>query len=336
MMNEPDSKLDHLRREHTEDDDERWAAAHRRGNFLTGLCVVLAAAIVGLAWYAYPMLKTHDASLHNLPNLRQTVETIGDRVEEAEAKAADSSSAQQSLRDQVTDVSRNLRARIETVSKQASQSAEDTYHKLQAQIETEIQAQTERLANVNERVSRLESSRDADQVQIAQLKRELNQVREQAEGRAVQQSSEVAQVRRQMEEGRADESERLAALKRDQDRDRRNIGAVSDQIAVQRIPFEAPKDHNRDLADGITLHIDSTNPTYRRVSGWMWVANDRRNIWLRNQSAQEPVIFYGYQDGQERELVITNVTQNSVTGYLLLPKQASQKAALAETGPAGQ
>ncbi len=334
MMNETNSRRDDAAR-----DDERWAAAQRRGNFLTGICIVLAAAIVGLVWYAYPMLKTHDASLHNLPGLTQTVDSIGDRLKEAESKAADSSSAQHmeqaSLRDQVTDLSRNLRAHIETVSKQASQSAEDAYHKLQAQIQTERQAETEKLANVKERVQGLESSRQEDQVQIAQmkqdLKQDLKQVREQAEQRALQQSEELSQVRRQMEESHSSEGNQLAALMRDQERDRRSIDAVSDRIAVRKIPFEAARNHARDLGEGISLYIDNTNTEYRRVSGWMFVASDRRYLWLRNQSVQEPVIFYGYQDGQKRELVLTNVTKNSVTGYLLLPKQATQTAAL----PAG-
>lgn len=55
----------------------------------------------------------------------------------------------------------------------------------------------------------------------------------------------------------------------------------------------------------------------------MWVLPDRRTIWLRGQSAQVPVVFYGYNDGQKRELVITNVTRNSATGFLLLPADAN-------------
>ena len=338
-MSEPDSKRDELER-----DEERWAAAQRRHHFLTGACILLAAAIVGIAWYAYPMVQA-DASLHNLPSVTQrlsgAVDAAGDRLKEAEAKLADSLSTQQSLRGQVTDIGRSLHARIETVSQQASQSVEDTYHKLQAQIETEMQAQTERLANVNQRVSGLESSREADQGQIAQLKQELNQVREQAEQRSGRQSSDLAQVRRQMEESRSSQGEQLAALMRDQERDRRSIDAVSDQIAVRKIPFEATKNHSRDLGEGISLYIDNTDTMYRRVSGWMFVASDHRYLWLRNQSVQEPVIFYGYQDGKKRELVLTNVTNNSVTGYLLLPKAARETAGLpggasATTGDSAQ
>jgi hypothetical protein len=304
----------------SEYNEERWAAAHRRGNFLTATCIVLAGAIVGLVWYAYPLLKDRDSSFHDLPSLTQrlthAVNSIGDRLREAEAKAADTSNAQASLRDQMTDLGRNLRARIEKAGQQASQSAEDTYHKLQAEIRT----QTEGLAQVTERVSGLESGREKDQAQFAQFQQTLNQVREQADARAVQQSADLAQVRGQMEESRTGAGEQIAALQSDEDRDRRDIDAVTDQVAVRKIPFEATKNHSRDLGEGIFLYIDTTDPTYRQVSGRVWVTSDRRNLWLHNQSVQEPVIFYGYQDGQKRELVITNVTTNSVTGYLLLPK----------------
>ncbi len=48
---------------------------------------------------------------------------------------------------------------------------------------------------------------------------------------------------------------------------------------------------------------------------------DRRTIWLRGQAAHEPVIFYSDLDGKKREIVVTRVTQDSVVGYLLLPRE---------------
>ena len=57
---------------------------------------------------------------------------------------------------------------------------------------------------------------------------------------------------------------------------------------------------------------------------------DRRTIWLRGQSAQEPLTFYGASDGRKRELVITQVTRDSVVGYLLQSKgerPSSERAA---------
>jgi hypothetical protein len=87
----------------------------------------------------------------------------------------------------------------------------------------------------------------------------------------------------------------------------------------RRIPFEVSKNHSRQLAPGISLGLTDTDVIDHRVNGWVWVMPDRRTIWLHDQGVREPVIFYGKSDGRIRELVITSVAGNSMTGYLVLP-----------------
>jgi sortase A len=94
-------------------------------------------------------------------------------------------------------------------------------------------------------------------------------------------------------------------------------------LAGRRVTFSVSANHSRELAPGISLGLTRTDAASRRVDGWMWVMPDRKTIWLREQSARQPVVFYGAKDGRRRELVITAVTKNSITGYLVLP-QASQ------------
>ena len=86
-----------------------------------------------------------------------------------------------------------------------------------------------------------------------------------------------------------------------------------------RIAFSIGKNHSRQLAPGISMGVTETDVADHRVSGWMWLMPDRRTIWLRNQPADEPVTFYGREDGKRRELRITTVTKNSAAGYLVLP-----------------
>ena len=100
----------------------------------------------------------------------------------------------------------------------------------------------------------------------------------------------------------------------------RGLKGTGCETSVRRVTFEVSKDHSRRLSAGVSLGLTGTNVADHRVNGWMWVMPDRRTIWLHNQSAQEPVIFYGYLDGKQRKLVITSVTKNSVKGYLLLPE----------------
>jgi hypothetical protein len=279
--------------------------------------------IAGLAWYSYPMLRRHDASLSELRGQLQ-------------ANAADTSSEQDSIRGDAARLGRDLRARIDAIGRRASQATENAYSRLEERLDAEIKSRTQGVTNLTDRVSNLEASRAADQTELAQLKQELSQARQEASvldqdsrrasQQAEQQSSALEQVRSELEDHQLGADQQLAALKRDQDRDRREVAAISTKLAVVKIPFEAGTNHDSELTDGISLYVSGTDVAYRRVSGWMWVASEHRNIWLRGQSALEPVIFYGSQDGQKRELVITNVAKNSVTGYLLLPKEIPQTA----------
>ena len=93
---------------------------------------------------------------------------------------------------------------------------------------------------------------------------------------------------------------------------------------VEKIPFEAGKSRYSELPGAVSLYVGSTDLRSRSVSGWVWVADAHRHIWLRDQKAGEPIILPGGQDGQKRELVITGVSKNSATGYLLLPKESAQ------------
>ena len=47
---------------------------------------------------------------------------------------------------------------------------------------------------------------------------------------------------------------------------------------------------------------------------------------MKNQPARQAVFFHGHDDGKQRELMITGVTANSVTGYLLLYGSARSAA----------
>ena len=44
---------------------------------------------------------------------------------------------------------------------------------------------------------------------------------------------------------------------------------------------------------------------------------DKRTTWIRRQRTHQPVVFY--QDGHRRELQITSISKNGVSGYLVAP-----------------
>lgn len=83
-----------------------------------------------------------------------------------------------------------------------------------------------------------------------------------------------------------------------------------------RVGFEIPKDHSRQLAPGIWFGVTETNVESHSVKGWMWLMPERKTIWLRDRSTDEPVVFYSARDGKRRELRVTKVLSGAVTGYL--------------------
>jgi sortase A len=90
--------------------------------------------------------------------------------------------------------------------------------------------------------------------------------------------------------------------------------------AERKISFGVVQNHSRSLTPGISVGVTDVDPATRRMNGWMWLMPDRRTIWLKRQTIGEPVVFYGQYDGKKRQLFITGITRDRVTGYLLLPE----------------
>jgi hypothetical protein len=50
---------------------------------------------------------------------------------------------------------------------------------------------------------------------------------------------------------------------------------------------------------------------------WLYVTPEGRTIKLKNRPALQPIFFHGHDDGKQRGLTITQVTADSVAGYLM-------------------
>jgi hypothetical protein len=297
------------------DMEERWETVHRHHRILGAGWLLLVVVLAGGGWYAYQALQRHEVALAQFPGVQKVVDAIGDRVKQTDQKLASWAEDQQNFRDQMAKLGQKMETRVASVAKQAQASSAEMYRRVQAQID-------DRLQRVDTRLTRIESSSETQQARIAELQRELGDVRSQTASQAARQADELAALQSRMEESSATHERQLAGLRQSEQADRRDVDEIGHKLAVHRVDFEVTRNHSRQLAEGISLDITSTDTLYRRASGWMWVMPDRRTIWLKGQGAGEPVIFYGYQDGKKRELVITNVTKSSVTGYLLLPGES--------------
>jgi hypothetical protein len=270
--------------------------------------VLVLAAIVGLGWYSYPSMSHATATLAQLPALQKSFGEVGSRVTATEAKLHDWLADQHELQQRVADLQRETESHFRAARKQAGELRADLYRR----IHGEVAAQTRDLET---KVAKLEAQGEGDQAVIAKLQRELAALREDADKQAAQ----LKNVHNQIEHDGANRDQQIASLNDQVSRESHDVEDLNKKLAVKRVDFEVTRNHSRDLADGISLGITGTDVSHRRVTGWMWVLPDRRTIWLRSQGAQQPVVFYGVRDRKRRELVITNVTRDSISGYLLLP-----------------
>ena len=292
--------------------EEHWETVHRCHRILAICGVIVVLVLIGLIWYNYPQFQRSAAVLAQIPGVQTAVANLGDRVNELDTKFERRLNDQRDLRDQVTKLGQRMETRLQSLRRQAQETSALLLHRVQAEVDS-------RLQSVHAQLARLETATSNGQTRMAELQQELTQVR----GEMAKQAAELRDVRNEMDQSRARQDQQFVTLNDREERDRRDVDTVAQKLAVERVDFEVTKNHSQVLAAGISLGITGTDVRYRRVSGWMWVMPDRRTIWLREQGAQQPVVYYGSKDGKRRELVITNVTKNSVSGYLLLPRETA-------------
>jgi hypothetical protein len=96
-------------------------------------------------------------------------------------------------------------------------------------------------------------------------------------------------------------------------------GRAANGLHHQRISFEISMNHSQRLLPGVSVSVESTDAEHHRYNGWVWLSEDRRTVWIRNQAAQVPLTIYQQTGGPPLQLVVSQVHQHDVTGYLLVP-----------------
>ena len=308
-MYENNQKIERPSERRSRNDDlllEEEFESHHRMRWIA-ITLVLA-TIIGLGWYFYPSLSQVPAMMAQLPGLQKSFGEMGSRVTATEAKLQDWLAGQHELQQRVADLQKQTESRFRYARKQAGELRAELYKRIHGGVLAQTQV-------LEDKVAKLEARSESDQALIEKLQTDLAALRQETEKQAAQ----LDGVHNQIEQDGANRDRQFASLHDQVGRESRDVQDLSNKLAVKRVDFEVTRNHSQDLGDGISLGITGTDVSHRRVTGWMWVMPDRRTVWLRDQGAQQPVVFYGVHDGKRKELVITNVTRDSITGYLLLP-----------------
>jgi hypothetical protein len=269
----------------------------RRGS--SGLTAgLLFLALIALGAYGYMTFEKHGLALELLPSLQESVSALQERVTTLEEQWA----AWTADRDQMNQRMKAVEARVNRNLQQANRRSQE----LTAQLHQRMQAE------LDERTQRLEA-----RLENLEIDRQLERAR-------------VEGVEQQVAALRADTGRDLATVNDAVSRNERSLHELAQQLDRQRVDFELAENRTEEVAPGISLRVTSANVAYQRVNGWLWLLPDRRTLWVRNLQAQQALVFYLRGSEAPHELVIMQVTQGGVAGYLLIPANGTASGAASD------
>ncbi len=280
--------------------------AHRKSGAIWITVVMLTAVLGAMVYYGYRTLKMQDLRITQSLGNQDMLSTLGQRADSAEAKLHDLAGNWQGIGQRVT----KLEGRVAADVKETRRYAEKLTQQLHQQMTAEMESRT---STLDERLRQVESEQAAQRAQIAKVEANLKQ--------------DISAVR--------DENGRdLSGVRQQEESNARGVSAISQKLERERIDFELAKGQSMELVPGITLRIRGMDPAYQRYHGALWLLQDHRTVWLRDQSVHEPVRFFHKDGGEPFELVVTDVTKKAVAGYLLAPvKPEAATAALVGQQP---
>ncbi len=294
--------------------DETWdidppsevPAYHKRRS--AGLWTAIATLAVGLAAvavYGYSVISQNHAQLAFLPGLTRSISSVRTQLNGLESRMQVWQQGQSNLAAKVQKLNAGWKTGLNDTRLYSAQLVKDAYQRQHIEL-------NQRAAMLSAQLAQMTAHQQSEQLRVAQLEKEL------------------ANTRQELVSVRDSYSRQLAALRGGQMANQRDIASINNVLSTDQVDFEIEKNHEQELVPGVSLHLTKTDIRHQRYQGWLWLAANRRTIWVRGQGIQRPVVFYPTPGGEAYELVITRVNQKDATGYLLIPGgSATQQAALA-------
>ena len=101
------------------------------------------------------------------------------------------------------------------------------------------------------------------------------------------------------------------------------ISSLANRMDRDRHDFEIREDRASEVVPGVLLTIKDTNVGRQEISGWLYLENEHRVVYLKNQGLLQPITVYGVYGKEARDIVITRVRKDDAVGFVLSPKTES-------------
>ena len=288
----------------------------RRTRILWVLVILLVAGIAGLSWYGPTLLKEHQGLLGKMPMLQSTLDDIAARATATEHQISEWAKDRAGFSDRMSKIEESVSSNLKTTRNETRLMGQ--------QIKSETGQGVQALQN---RVTGVESIEREHIEEVARLRNELAGVRQELAGVREENVRQARQLNSQIEQVHQSTRNDLSGLDRRISSNQSAVSALGYQVDRKRIDFELQKGRTQQIVDGIYVTVKRTDVGRQQVDGWIQIARDGRFVWLRDQSAQNPIDFSSRADARPDQLVFTRVGRDSTTGYVLVPITSGGTAA---------
>ena len=253
----------------------------------------LAVALVVAAGYGYSVISKSNAEIARLSARVDSFSGVPQQVNGLEASLNNWNTRQGRLEAHIEKIDSDWNLGLNNARLRSAELVAYAHRK-------EHEALNQRTADLNAQIADVAFREHQQQAHVAQLENEL------------------ADARQELAFAKASYAHQLAAFHQQQISSQREISSISNVLSTNQIDFQAEKNHDVEVVQGVSLHLTGTDLTHQRFGGWIWIAANRRRIWIRNHPAELPVVFYPQRGGEAYELIVTKVNRGGAAGYIVV------------------
>jgi chaperonin cofactor prefoldin len=128
--------------------------------------------------------------------------------------------------------------------------------------------------------------------------------------------TELASLRDQLSAARRASSQPAAAIPRRQESITPPVNPPDRTLR----DFQVMMERAAEVVPGVLLSIKETDVEQQQVNGWVYLQEQRRFVYLKNQGLGKPITVHDIQNKQSHDIVFTQIRENNARGYISSPK----------------
>ena len=277
---------------------------HGRRGVWSAVALFLTIGLVGGSfWWLNSELRAQGSSIAKLLGMQKTVDSLSDRMVGAETALSVLPAEMNKVHGRVDSLDKKVAAAQKAI---AAKPAVTPASPAIADLGNNV-------AQLNEQIAKLHAQHESDAAQMESLRNELASTRQETADQLVTVKSGIPQ----------DAMPVVAHLQNAVHKNEAGINSLANKMDRSRHDFEVHEDNVVEIVPGVLLTIRDTNVGRQEISGWIYLENDRRVVYLKNHGLLQPITVYGVYGKDSHDIVITRVRKDDAVGFVLSPKSES-------------